>query len=39
MDISHQYGPYIVMLLGVLIAAVPLLGIWAEQTRRLIRLL
>jgi hypothetical protein len=39
MDISRQYGPYIVMLLGVLIAAVPLLGIWAEQTRRPIRLL
>jgi hypothetical protein len=39
MDISHRYGPYIVMLLGVLIAAVPLLGMWAEQTRRPIRLL
>ena len=39
MDISRQYGPYIVMLLSVLIAAVPLLGMWAEQTRRPIRLL
>jgi hypothetical protein len=38
MDISHQYGPYIAMLLGVLIAAVPLAGMWAEQTRRPIRL-
>ena len=39
MDISRQYGPYIATLLGVLIAAVPLLGMWAEQTRRPIRLL
>ncbi|HEX8783519.1 MAG TPA: hypothetical protein VF764_09115 [Steroidobacteraceae bacterium] len=39
MEISHQYGPYIVLLLGVLIAAVPLLGMWAEQTRRPLRLL
>ena len=39
MGISRQYGPYIVTLLSVLIAAVPLLGMWAEQTRRPIRLL
>jgi hypothetical protein len=39
MGISRQYGPYIAMLLGILIAAVPLLGMWAEQTRRPIRLL
>jgi hypothetical protein len=39
MDISRQYGPYIAMLLAILIAAVPLLGMWAEQTRRPIRLL
>ena len=39
MDISRQYGPYITMLLGLLIAAVPVLGMWAEQTRRAIRLL
>jgi len=39
MDISHQYGPYILISLGILIAAVPLLGMWAEQTRRPIRLL
>ena len=38
-EASRQYGPYIVMLLGILIAAVPLLGMWAEQTRRPIRLL
>jgi len=39
MDISSQYGPYIAMLLGILIAAVPLAGMWAEQTGRSIRLL
>jgi hypothetical protein len=39
MEISSQYGPYVAMLLGVLIAAVPLVGMWAEQTRRPIRLL
>jgi hypothetical protein len=39
MNISRQYGPYIAMLLGILIAAVPLLGMWAEQTRRPMRLL
>ena len=38
MDISSQYGPYIAMLLGILIAAVPLVGMWSEQTRRPIRL-
>jgi hypothetical protein len=39
MEISRQYGPYIATLLGVLISAVPLLGTWAEQTRRPIGLL
>lgn len=39
MDLSRQYGPYIATLLGVLIAGVPLVGMWAEQTRRPIRLL
>jgi hypothetical protein len=39
MDISTQYGPYIALLLGILIAAVPLAGMWAEQTGRSIRLL
>src|SRR5215471_17085657 len=34
----RQYGPYIAMLFGILIGAVPLLGMWAEQTRRAIRL-
>jgi hypothetical protein len=39
MDISSQYGPYIAMLFGILIAAVPLAGMWAERTGRPIRLL
>jgi hypothetical protein len=38
-DISRQYGPYLATLLGVLIAAVPLVGMWADQTRSRIRLL
>jgi len=38
-DIWRQYGLYVVMLLSILIAAVPLLGMWAEHTRRPIRLL
>jgi hypothetical protein len=38
-DISRQYGPYVATLLGVLIAAVPLAGMWAERTRSPIRLL
>jgi hypothetical protein len=37
MDISRRYGPYIATLLGILIAAVPLLGISTEQSRRPIR--
>ena len=32
--IWHQHSAYITMLLAILIAAVPLLGIWAERTRR-----
>ena len=39
MAISRHYGPYVSMLLGILIAAVPLLGMRAEQTRRPIGLL
>jgi hypothetical protein len=39
MDISRQYAPYIAMSLGILIAAVPLLAMWAEQARRPVRLL
>ena len=39
MGISRQYAPYIAMSLGILIAAVPVLAIWAEQTRRSVRLL
>ena len=38
-DISRQYAPYIAMSLGILIAGVPLLGMWADKTRRPIRLL
>jgi hypothetical protein len=37
MSIWHQYGAYIATLLAVLIAAVPPLGMWTEQTRRPIR--
>jgi hypothetical protein len=37
MDISRRYGPYVATLLGILIAAVPLLGISTEQSRRPIR--
>ena len=33
MDLSRQYGRYIVMLLAILTAAVPLVGMWAVQTR------
>jgi len=39
LNISLQYGPYIATLLGVLLAAVPVVAMWAEQTRRPIRLL
>ena len=38
-EILRRYGPYVATLLAVLIAAVPLVGTWAEQTRRPIRLL
>jgi len=33
-DIWHQYSAYITTLAAVLIAAVPLFGMWAELTRR-----
>jgi hypothetical protein len=39
LDISRQYGPYLATLLGVLIAAVPLVGMWAERPRSPIWLL
>jgi hypothetical protein len=39
MDTARQYGPYIALLLAILIAAVPLRGMWAEQNRRALRLL
>ncbi|HWZ63560.1 MAG TPA: hypothetical protein VNX02_11095 [Steroidobacteraceae bacterium] len=37
MGISRQYGPYILMVLSILIAGVPLSVMWAEQSRRPIR--
>ena len=37
--ISRHYGAYIAMLVAILVAAVPLVGMWAEQTRRPVRLL
>ena len=39
MDTARQYGLYIALLLAILIAAVPLWGMWAEQNRRALRLL
>jgi hypothetical protein len=33
LDISRQYVPYIATLLGVMVAAVPLVGTWVERTR------
>jgi hypothetical protein len=39
LDISLHYGPYITMLLGILLAAVPIVGTWAERPRRPIWLL
>lgn len=38
-DISRQDVPYILMLFSILIAGVPLLVMWKEQTRRPIQLL
>lgn len=37
MGISRQYGPYILMVLSILIVGVPLSVMWAEQSRRPIR--
>ncbi|HTL19501.1 MAG TPA: hypothetical protein VL220_02175 [Steroidobacteraceae bacterium] len=39
LDTARQYGPYVALLLAILIAAVPLWGMWAEQNRRVLRLL
>ena len=39
MATARQYSPYAALLLAVLIAAVPLWGMWAEQSRRAFRLL
>jgi hypothetical protein len=39
LDLVRQHGAYLAILLSLLIAAVPLLGMWADQTRRHFRLL
>jgi hypothetical protein len=36
-DLVRLHGPYIAILVSLLIAAVPLIGMWADQTRRPIR--
>jgi hypothetical protein len=38
LDISLHYGPYIATLLGILLAAVPVVGMWVERTRGSLRL-
>ena len=38
-DVARQYAPHLAILVGILIAAVPVLAIWAEQPRRPIRVL
>lgn len=38
MDSSRQYWPYIAMLSVILMGAVPLVGMWAEQSRRPVQL-
>jgi hypothetical protein len=38
-EIWRAYGVYLVILLSLLIGAVPLAAMWAEQTRRPLRLL
>jgi hypothetical protein len=39
LDLVRQHGPYLAILLSLVIGAVPLLGMWADQTRRHFRLL
>ena len=39
LEVWRRYGVYVSALLGVVIAAVPLAGMWAEQMRRPVRLL
>jgi hypothetical protein len=39
LDVLRQYGPQIATSLGVLLAAVPLVGMWAERHRSPIHLL
>ena len=39
MDILRQYGPYIAMMVGILVPGVTLLAMWAQQSHRPARLL
>ena len=39
LDILRQHGPYVAICLSLVTGAVPLLGIWMDQSRRPIRLL
>lgn len=39
LDLVRQHGPHVAIVLSLLIGAVPLLGMWADQTRRNFRLL
>jgi hypothetical protein len=39
LDIARHYSPYIVTLVGLVLAAVPLVGDWARRTGEPIRLL
>ena len=39
LDLVREHAPHLAILLSLLIGAVPLLGMWADQTRRNFRLL
>jgi hypothetical protein len=39
LNIPLQYGLHMATLIGLLLAAVPVVGMWSEQTRRPVRLL
>jgi hypothetical protein len=39
LDLVRQHGPYLAILLSLVMGTVPLLGMWADQTRRHFRLL
>ncbi len=38
-DVLREHGPYVLILVSLLIAFVPLLGMWADENRRSFRLL